>query len=360
MEDLEVQVLNKKSNMALSDIQVKVTKLDFNDLLIEPKQTTRIKSRKEVHIFDSNGKLPLFTAPMDTVVDSENEQLFKDLGVNVCLPRGLEGKDNSFVSYSLNDFKEIIIKKELPSINGKKKYVLIDTANGHIKDMIHCIRIAKKKWGKQLVLMVGNVANSKTYEILSDAGADLIRCGIGNGNGCLTTQQLGVGYPMASLIRECYIASCSLENPAKIVADGGMKSYSDVIKALALGADYVMLGSIFNKSIESCGKNYIFENIPIPSSFAKRLHKLGFKVFKKFRGMSTKEVQKKWGSLKLKTSEGVVRIREVEYTLEGWVDNFKSYLRSAMSYSDSFDLEEFVNKANFIKISENALKRFNK
>jgi len=360
MEDLEVQVLNKKSNMALSDIQVKVTKLDFNDLLIEPKQTTRIQSRKEVHIFDLNGKLPLFTAPMDTVVDSENEQLFKDLGVNVCLPRGLESEDDSFVSYSLNDFKEIIIKKELPSINGKKKYVLIDTANGHIKDMIYCIRIAKKKWGKQLVLMVGNVANSKTYEILSDAGADLIRCGIGNGNGCLTTQQLGVGYPMASLIRECYIASCSLENPAKIVADGGMKSYSDVIKALALGADYVMLGSIFNKSIESCGKNYIFEIIPIPSSFAKRLHKLGFKVFKKFRGMSTKEVQKKWGSLKLKTSEGVVRIREVEYTLEGWIDNFKSYLRSAMSYSDSFDLEEFVNKANFIKISENSLKRFNK
>ena len=346
--------------MGLTDIEFKHTKLDFNDLLIVAKQTTRIQSRKEIFIWDSMGKLPLFTAPMDTVVSTENEKLFKDLGVNVCLPRGVEGEDDSFVSYSLNDFKEIIIKKELPSINGKKKYVLIDTANGHIKDMIHCIKISKKKWGNQLVLMVGNVANSKTYEILSDAGADLIRCGIGNGNGCLTTQQLGVGYPMASLIRECYISSCSLENPAKIVADGGMKSYSDVIKSLALGADYVMLGSIFNKSIESCGKNYIFENIPIPVSFAKIAHKLGFKVFKKFRGMSTKEVQKKWGSLKLKTSEGVVRIREVEYTLEGWVDNFKSYLRSAMSYSDSFDLEEFVNKANFIKISENALKRFNK
>ena len=358
---MEVLELNRTHNMAISDIEIKVSKLDFNDLLIEPSESTRVRSRKDVNIFDSNGKLPLFTAPMDTVVDNKNEQLFIDLGVNVCLPRGLEGQDGSFISYSLKDFNEKIINSNTLSLaSNKKKYVLIDTANGHIKEMASSVRVAKKKWGNQLVLMVGNVANSKTYELLSNAGADLIRCGIGNGNGCLTTQQLGVGYPMASLIRECYIASCSLENPAKIVADGGMKSYSDVIKALALGADYVMLGSIFNKSIESCGKNYIFENLPIPSSFARRLHKLGFKVFKKFRGMSTKEVQKKWGNLKLKTSEGVVRIREVEYTLEGWIDNFSSYLRSAMSYSDSFDLEEFVNKANLIKISENSYKRFNK
>ncbi len=347
--------------MAISDIEIKVSKLDFNDLLIEPSVSTRIISRKDVDIFDSNGKLPLFTAPMDTVVDNKNEQLFIDLGVNVCLPRGLEGQEGSFVSYSLKDFNENIINTNTPSsVSNKKRYILIDTANGHIEEMVSSVRVAKKKWGNHLVLMVGNVANSKTYELLSNAGADLIRCGIGNGNGCLTTQQLGVGYPMASLIRECYIASCSLENPAKIVADGGMKSYSDVIKALALGADYVMLGSIFNKSIESCGKNYIFENLPIPSSFARRLHKLGFKVFKKFRGMSTKEVQKKWGNLKLKTSEGIIRIRKVEYTLEGWVDNFTSYLRSAMSYSDSFSLEEFVDKANLIKISENSYKRFNK
>ena len=361
MEDLEALELNKEIKMNLSDIEIKATKLDFNDLLIEPRETTRIKSRKEVCIFNSNGKLPLFTAPMDTVVDEKNEQLFIDLGINVCLPRGLKGKDGSFSSYSLKDFDEkFIYSNNASPISNRKEYVLIDTANGHIQDMVSSVRMAKRKWGNQLVLMVGNVANSKTYEILSNAGADLIRCGIGNGNGCLTTQQLGVGYPMASLIRECYIASCSLDNPAKIVADGGMKSYSDVIKALALGADYVMLGSIFNKSIESCGKNYIFENLPIPSSLAIRLHKLGFKVFKKFRGMSTKEVQKKWGNLKLKTSEGVVRIREVEYTLEGWVDNFKSYLRSAMSYSDSFTLEEFINNVNLIKISENSFKRFNK
>ena len=83
-------------------------------------------------------------------------------------------------------------------------------------------------------------------------------------------------------------------------------------------------------------------------------------VYKKFRGMSTKEGQKEWGNKILKTSEGVVRFRKVEYTLDTWVDNFNSYLRSAMSYSDSRTLTEFINKVEFIKISNHAYKRFNK
>jgi hypothetical protein len=76
--------------------------------------------------------------------------------------------------------------------------------------------------------------------------------------------------------------------------------------------------------------------------------------------MSTKEVQKKWGNENLKTSEGVVRYREVEYTLNQWVDNFESYLRSAMSYCDARTIEDFVYNAEFINITPNAFKRFNK
>ena len=76
--------------------------------------------------------------------------------------------------------------------------------------------------------------------------------------------------------------------------------------------------------------------------------------------MSTKEVQKKWGAKKTKTSEGVIRFRKVEYTLDKWVENFEDYLRSAMSYSGALTLKEFIGQAEFIEISGNAYKRFNK
>ena len=177
---------------------------------------------------------------------------------------------------------------------------------------------------------------------------------------CSTTVHTGIGFPMASLISECYQIAKTLENPAKIVADGGMQNYSDIIKALALGADYVMIGNLFNKAIESCGDNYLFGKIRINKRLAKIAYSYKFPIYKKFRGMSTKEVQKKWGKEVLTTSEGVVRVRKVEYTLKQWVDNFEDYLRSAMSYTNSKNLKEFIGKVDIINITNNSYNRFKK
>ena len=348
-------------------------KLDFDDLLIQPVVTTDIKSRSEINPFDENGMLPLITAPMDTVVDEGNADLFYNSKINICLPRG-EKRVNKhmFQSYSLEQFVDTFLnfkdgaqtewaKDELPI------YALIDTANGHIHELIDVVKSTKELYKDDMVLMVGNVANPSTYRILSEAGADYIRVGIGNGGGCLTTQQLGIGYPMASLIQECYHISLGLDRTAKIVADGGMQKYSDIIKAIALGADYVMLGSIINKCLESCGDNYFqvdpnqsASKVKITPEEALERYKDGKQVLKLFRGMSTKEVQKKWGNENLKTSEGVVRYREVEYTLNQWVENFESYLRSAMSYCNARNLSDFVDNAEFINITPNAFNRFNK
>jgi len=334
------------------------TKFDFNDILIKPATVSEISSRKQIDPY-YDGFLPLITAPMDTVITSKNEFDFYDNKIHTCLPRGY-WPSRGWRSVSLDEIKRELGNKmrnnEINTLCGDK--ILIDIANGHMKDLASFI--PQLKTFTHITLMVGNIANPETYAELSNAGADYVRIGIGNGGGCSTTVHTGVGYPMASLIRECYDISLTLQKPAKIVADGGMQTYSDIIKALALGADYVMLGSMMNKAIESSGDNYLFGFLKVPRKVAEFAYKNNISVTKKFRGMSTKEVQRAWGKETLTTSEGVIRFRKVEYSLKKWTENFEAYLRSAMSYSNCLTLEEFIGKANIIKITNNAYNRFNK
>jgi len=120
-----------------------------------------------------------------------------------------------------------------------------------------------------------------------------------------------------------------------------------------------MIGSIFNKAFESCADNYLY-GIKLYNNIARFLFKKRFPIKKHYRGMSTKAVQKVLGKTNVKTSEGVHRFRKVEYFLSGWVENFNHYLRSAMSYTNSRTLIDFIGKAEFIFISEQSYKRFDK
>jgi len=342
---------------------------DFDDILIQPANVTTIESRSEINP-RYNNCIPLMTAPMDTVVSGKNKHLFHELGIEVVLPRVTNPDDHyvstdEFLSYSLTDFERIFLDGT-PHRHSKPLKVLIDVANGHMENVYEFAKSAKIKYDGDMILMVGNIANPATYRKFSSIHVDYVRVGIGNGAGCLTTQQTGVGYPMASLIEECYSHNgyvTRYESDTKIVADGGFQKYSDVIKALALGADYVMLGSIFNKALESAGETQKisgWETIDQYSDEAKQMLESDIRLKKVFRGMSTKEVQRDWGKEKLTTSEGVVREHRVEYTLSQWVENFEDYLKSAMSYTDKKTLPEFIGKVKYNFISENSLKRFSK
>ncbi len=332
-------------------------KFDWNDISIIPESLSSISSRKEVNP-TWDGKLPLFTAPMDKVIDETNTNYFEENNINICLPRNVRydnfKNDNYFYSYGLDEIIELLNKKAI-----LPKRVLIDVANGHMQKLYDTAKLIKESYGEKIELMVGNIANPDTYRKYCEIGVDYIRVGIGGGSACTTSANVSIHYPMASLINECAYFKGAFENPTKIVADGGFRNFSDIIKALALGADYVMVGSIFNKAIESCGDNYLFGKIKVSQEFAELAYRYKLPVYKKFRGMSTKEVQKKWGKQKLTTSEGIVKLNKVEYTLGSWTENFMDYLKSAMSYTNSKNLEEF-KESEFIFITQNALNRYHK
>lgn len=336
-------------------------KLDWNDISIIPETLSSISSRSEIdpHL---DGKLPLFTAPMDTVIDENNIEEFEKNNINICLPRNVKydtvKNDNYFYSYGLDEIIEI-----LESNSNLPKKVLIDVANGHMLKLYETSKQIKDKYGDNIELMVGNIANPETYTKFCEIGVDYIRVGIGGGSACTTSANVAIHYPMATLIRECKDRSYGWDKPTKIIADGGFKNFSDIIKALAMGADYVMLGGIFNKCLESCGENYntnTGSGRVISLEEATERFNSNFIVYKYYRGMSTKEVQKSWNRAELKTGEGISKFNVVEYTLSGWVENFTDYLKSAMSYTGCRTLEEYCGEVQWIQISQNAFNRFNK
>ena len=158
----------------------KDVKFDFDDILIEFEDTSDITSRFEIDYL-TNNTLPLITAPMDTVISEENEEVFYKNKILTCMPRGTSSNFNGIESLSLQDFN---LQYIVNTPEFSKKNILIDIANGHMKLLLDTVRMAKEKYGSKLFLVVGNVGTAGAYSKLSHAGADGIRIGVGNGNGC--------------------------------------------------------------------------------------------------------------------------------------------------------------------------------
>lgn len=379
----------------------KEIKYGYQDVKIVPAVTSSICHRSECECLDANGMLPIFTAPMSSVVSLENATTYYRNHIYPIIPRShtywarvreieeqVEAaksywiksyEKTGFVALSLAEASKIFLEMDKSAsyiVGTLKNYALaearicIDLAHGHMEELLNVIKSIKAKWGSKVVIMSGNIGNPLTYYEYEAAGCDYVRCSIGTGKGCLTSSNVGVHYPPFSLIKEVWEIKEKINGKCKIIADGGIRNYDDIQKALVY-ADYVMIGSLFNKAIESSGvtkygKSYwhIFgEKVMNPFrtffSYGKKIDttnprkverimkrvKAGkLDVWKEFYGMSTKKAQTEINpKADLKTSEGIVTRQKVEYTLKGWVENEQSYLTSAMSYQDARNLSEYKN-----------------
>lgn len=344
-------------------------KFDLRDISIIPTVVSDVNSRSECETTYGDGRLPLMASPMDTVVCKKNVRTYLKNKIIPCMPRGDYFyrnfvEDMVFQSFGLGEIEEHLkdwteIKREPENAYWNYNYILIDIANGHMERLVKALK-QLKVYHPNIKVMVGNVGNPLTYKNLAMAGADYVRCSIGTGAGCTTAANVAINYPLGSLIHECRKEKIKggFWN-TKIVADGGMQGYDDILKALALGADYVMIGSLFNQCMQSSGSNHLW-GIKLPFHVAKTLWRWGFPIKKKYRGMSTKAVQRKWGKVKLTTAEGITKYQKVKYNLSSWTENFEDYLKSNMSYCGVDRLHKFIGGVEWVFITENARKRFAK
>lgn len=341
----------------------------FDDVFIRPARISKVRHRSECDVINEDGMLPLFTAPMNSVVNATNWKNFNLCKINTIIPRGVDINTRltlateTFVAMSLNEFENFVINTK---VSNDIYYICVDIANGHMQALIDLCAIAKEKFNHHLVLMAGNIANPETYTDYAIAGIDFVRCGIGGSTVCTTSINTGVHYGMASLIskvadlkytiEKCIEDANRLQIPCKyksvpfIIADGGMDSYSRIIKALALGADFVMCGKVFAQSNEACGDSFWqYPNLDLLTNedksrlqYNENEYTYGFHI-RDYYGMSTERAQLETGKTNTVTPEGVETYVDILYSLEDWCTTFTSYLQSAMSYTNSFNLSEFKN-----------------
>ena len=374
-------------------------KLNYDDITIVPDEITDICSRSQCNPYDEDGYLPIFASCMSSVVSIENAGDFNAARIRAVIPRSysvderlgyLFKNEGNFVAFSLNEARDIFINRseefEIEYRIAKRftnKYlegrvantpirVCIDLANGHMKCLLDLVKELKAKYGDSMLIMTGNIANPKTYADYEKAGVDYCRVSIGAGSGCLTASNTGIFYPVFSLIKEIWEIKTEINGKCKIIADGGIHGFRDIQKAL-IYADYVMIGSLFNKAIESAGKTtygafywnirgkkivrplktllYFGREIPKEEyENAYSLVKSGkLTIWKEFFGMASKRAQKAISDAnnsvakKLKTSEGMIKYQKVEFNLAGWAENESDFLKSSMSYTNSKTLDEYKN-----------------
>jgi len=224
--------------------------------------------------------------------------------------------------------------------------VIIDTAHGHTKGVVAVLKSIKSKF-PDLDVVVGNIATAEAAKYLADAGADAIKVGIGPGSICTTRVVAGVGFPQFSAVLE--VAAALKGSGVPVIADGGIRYTGDIPKAIAAGADCVMLGSLLAGTKESPGETIIYEG----------------RKFKSYRGMGSVEAMKEGSKdryfqdveddIKKLVPEGIVGRVPYKGDLYESVHQFIGGLRAGMGYCGAKDIQTLKETGRFVKITSSGI-----
>jgi len=320
----------------------------FDDVLLVPNYTGEL-SRKDVTTKTNLGRfsfnIPIIAANMDTICGHEMARKMSILGGLGILHRGMTIQEN------VDEFK----KAYSPAFVGEQKIRIgvsiganekeieraealydvgaylfnLDVAHGHSKITGKMIRFMRERFKDEIYIIAGNVATLAGADYLASCGADCIKVGIGPGSACTTRIKTGCGVPQLTAIMDCRRVD------RDIIADGGIRYPGDVVKALAAGANMVMIGGMLAGTDETPGEVVTGNGPP----------------HKGFRGMASKEAQN--GNIaEWKTDEGIQFSVPVKGPVEEVIKDLVGGLRSGLTYTGSRNIKELQKKAEFIEVTQ--------
>ncbi len=357
--------------MKLENIKLGLT---YDDLLLIPQESNVLP--KEVKLDTCLTKkiklnIPLLSAAMDTVSEHEMAIALARLGGISIIHKNLSieeqckevrlVKEATFEGYpnaALDSNGRLLcgaaigtnselLERASSLIEAGADLLVLDSAHGHSKNVIEATRKIKKSYAN-VQLIVGNIVTKEAARDLIEAGADGVKVGIGPGSICTTRVVAGVGCPQASAVDE--VVSYCKGKGVTVIADGGIKHSGDIVKAMALGADSVMLGSMLAGTLEAPG-----EIIEKDGKKYKSYVGMGSLVAMK-RGSADRYFQSKDVKQEKLVPEGIEGLAPFKGSVQDVVYQLLGGLRSGMGYCGAHDFNELKDKACFIRVTNNGLR----
>ncbi|MCR9191410.1 MAG: guanosine monophosphate reductase [Gammaproteobacteria bacterium] len=317
--------------------------LTFDDVLLVPAYNHH-ESRRIVNTAVSdrlnklNLDLPVMSSNMDTITECNMANFMHQKGGIGVLHRFLSIEDNikefkacegpTFISVGCSDAE---LERAAALRDAGADYFCVDVAHAHAKYVGKTLKGLRQLLGTRCI-MAGNVATYAGADYLASCGADIIKAGIGGGSVCSTRIKTGFGIPMLTCIQDC------ARSDRSIVADGGLKTPGDIVKALAFGADFVMIGGM------------LAGTEPTPGEVITRPD--GARV-KRYRGMASQEAQENYlGQMhEWKTAEGVSADVLYREDADMILADIIGGLRSGLTYAGADTISELQRKLNYVEVT---------
>ena len=316
--------------------------ISFDDILLVP-QYSEIGSRKEILIKQNlrsvgNFSLPIISSPMDTVTGESMACAMDSAGGVGIIHRYNDMEDQAKIVMNVTSAGHNVgaaigvgddcIDRALSLTRAGVSFLCIDVAHGHHSKVRYTLEMLREVLGREIHIMAGNVATLEAFNDLADWGADSIRVGIGGGSICSTRVQTGHGMPTLQSIMDC----AQSDRDAALIADGGIRTSGDIVKALAAGADFVMVGSLLAGTDETPGSIIHTKN--------------GRE--KVYRGMASKEAQRSWRN-RVSSIEGVSHTVPLKGPVKGVLEELRVGIASGISYSGAHSISNLQSVAKLIK-----------